>query len=60
MLGLGWLLFAIECAFSIFFVLVFWHFWTHSAMKRSVAVKAILIYSLGCLVFLSLMIFLPI
>lgn len=59
MLELGWILFVIECLLSIFFCLVFWHFWTHSAMKRAVATKAILVYAFGCVIFLLLTIFLP-
>lgn len=59
MLGLAWILFIAECLLSLFFGAIFWHFWTHSAMKRSVATRAILIYASGCVLFLLLTLFLP-
>lgn len=59
MLGFAWILFIVECLLSLFFGFVFWHFWTHSAMKRAVAIRAILVYASGCIVFLLLTFFLP-
>gem|GEM_PF-3973035 len=59
MLGLGWVVFIAEVLLSLFFGAIFWHFWSHSAMKRSVAKRAILIYASGCFLFLLLTLFLP-
>src|SRR3989338_9332388 len=59
MLGLGWVVFVVEVLLSLAFGALFWHFWTHSAMERSVATRAILVYAFGCLVFLMLTLFLP-
>lgn len=59
MLEIGWMILGIEVIFSIFFCFVFWHFWSRSAMKRSVAIRAFLIYALGCTAFLLLMFFMP-
>ncbi len=60
MIGLGLILLGIECILSIFFGFIFWHFWSRSAMPRSTAVRAIIIYASGCTVFLLLTFFLPI
>lgn len=59
MLGLGWVVFIAECLLSLFFGMMFWRFWTRSAMKRSVARRAIFVYALGCILFLFLTLFLP-
>ncbi len=59
MLGLGWIVFFAELLLALFFGAVFWHFWTHSAMTRAVATRAILVYASGCAVFLLLTLFLP-
>ena len=59
MVGLGLVVFALECVFAVFFSVVFWHFWTHSAMKRSDAMKALAVYAIGCVVFLLLTLCLP-
>jgi hypothetical protein len=59
MLELGWVLFAVEVVFSIFFGYVFWRFWSRSTMDRSVAIKATVIYVFGCVVCLLFMFFLP-
>ncbi len=59
MIELGWVLFAVECVFVLFFCFVFWYFWSHSAMRRSVAIRATAVYALGCIAFLLLMFFLP-
>ena len=36
MLEVGWALFVLEVAFSIFFSYFFWYYWNRSAMRRSV------------------------
>lgn len=59
MIGFGFVLLAIECVFSIFFGMVFWHFWSRSAMKRPTAIRATLIYVSGCILFLLLTFLLP-
>ena len=59
MLGLGWVVFIAELLLALFFGALFWYFWTHSAMSRSVAKRAIFIYAAGCIVFLLLTLFLP-
>lgn len=59
MLGLGWIVFIAEFLLTLFFGAIFWHFWTHSAMSRTVAVRAIIIYASGCITFLLLTLFLP-
>ena len=59
MIGLGIVVLVIECVFSIFFGMVFWHFWSRSAMKRSTAIRAILMYASGCIIFLLLTLLLP-
>ena len=59
MLGLGWVVFVAELLLSLFFGALFWHFWTRSAMNRSVAKRAIFVYAAGCIVFLLLTLFLP-
>ena len=59
MLGLGWVVFVAELLLALFFGALFWHFWTRSAMSRSVAKRAIFIYAAGCIVFLLLTLFLP-
>ena len=59
MLGLGWVVFIAEVILALLFGALFWHFWTHSAMSRSVAKRAIFIYASGCIVFLLLTLFLP-
>lgn len=60
MLGLAWILFGVEFLLALFFGVIFWHFWTHSAMSRTVAVRAMLIYTSGCIAFLLFTLFLPI
>lgn len=59
MLGLAWIIFLAECLLSLFFGVIFWHFWARSAMKRAVAIRAILVYAFGCTAFLLLTLFLP-
>lgn len=59
MLQIGWIVLAIEFFLSILLSWIFWHFWTHSAMRRPVAVRAIIIYALGCAICLALTFFLP-
>lgn len=59
MLGLAWIVFIAECILSAFFGFILWHFWTHSAMERKVAIRATLMYASGCVAFLLLTLFLP-
>lgn len=59
MIGFGLVLLIIESVFSIFFGMVFWHFWSRSAMKRPTAIRAIFIYASGCILFILLTLLLP-
>jgi hypothetical protein len=59
MVTFGLILLGLEAFFSLLCGFVFWHFWSRSAMKRSIARTAIAIYALGCLGILLLMFFLP-
>ncbi len=60
MIIIGWMLFGAEALISIFLTIVFWYFWSHSAMPRKIARRATVIYALGCLLCLLLMFVLPI
>lgn len=59
MIALGWMLLGVELFFSALSGFIFWHFWSHSAMTRGVAVRAITIYLLGCLACIMLTFFIP-
>lgn len=60
MILVGWILLGIEVLISVLCALIFWHFWSHSAMPRATAIRATVIYGLGCLLCLLFTFFLPI
>ena len=59
MLVIGWVLLALECLLALLFGYLFWHFWSRSAMKRAIALRAIIVYAVGCFFCLLLMLSLP-
>jgi hypothetical protein len=59
LLSTAWVFFITECAISIAAAFVFWHFWSQATIDRSVKLKAISVYAIGCLLCLALTLFLP-
>jgi len=59
LLRIGWMFFGTELFIALVCGLVFWYFWSHSAMSRSAARYALLVYALGCVFCLFLSLFLP-
>lgn len=59
MILFGWTLLGIEIFLSVLSGLLFWHFWSHSAMQRNVAVRAVIVYGIGCSCCLLLTFFVP-
>ncbi|MCR4325839.1 MAG: hypothetical protein NUV59_03470 [Patescibacteria group bacterium] len=59
LLRIAWAFFAAEVLLAIVFALIFWYFWSHSAMSRGVVYKALAVYILGCLVVLLIAMTVP-
>jgi hypothetical protein len=59
LLRIGWMFLGTELILALVCGFVLWYFWTHSAMSRSTAQKALGIYALGCIACLLLALFLP-
>jgi len=53
LVDLGHIFLYIECALALICGIFFWYFWSHSLMHRPTVVKAVIIYTLGCLVCLA-------
>ena len=59
LLRIGWMFLGTEFLIALICGLVLWYFWSHSAMSRSTARKALGVYVLGCALCLLLALILP-
>jgi hypothetical protein len=59
LLRIGWTFFGVEVCIALAFGFIFWYLWSHSAMNRGTARKALAGYALGSIVCLALSLLLP-
>jgi hypothetical protein len=59
LLPVAWIVFLIECALSVLAGSVFFRFWSQATISRSVRMRAVLFYALGCALILALTLALP-
>ena len=59
LLPVGWILLLIECVVAVATGFFFSRFWSQATISRSVRVRAIVIYSVGCALCLFLTLLLP-
>lgn len=59
LLSVGWILFLIECGIAVGAGVFFSRFWSQATIQRSVRVRAVVIYAVGCVLCLLLTLALP-
>ncbi len=59
LLQIAWAVFGIELLIAILFGVIFWYFWSNSAVSHITILKALLVYSLGCALCLLFAVTLP-